>query len=169
LAAKFPEPFVKRNHLLAVIVILFSLPLFSQQLQLIGLNGKAAAITGADLKAMPRHSVTVTNPHTKSEEKYDGVLLSDLLAKVDAPMGEKLRGPAMLTFVKASASDKYAVVLALAEIDPHMRANEIIVADTMNGAPLDAHNGPLKLVVPGDLRPARSVRMLTSLLVAEAP
>jgi hypothetical protein len=160
---------VKRNYLLAAVIVLFCLPAFSQQLQLIGLNGKAAAITGADLKAMPRHTVTITNAHTKAEEKYEGVLLSDLLAKVDAPMGEKLRGPAMLTYVKASASDKYAVVLALAEVDPHMRANEIMVADTMNGAPLDAHNGPLKLVVPGDLRPARSVRMLTGILLQQAP
>jgi hypothetical protein len=84
-------------------------------------------------------------------------------------MGENLRGPAMLTFVKASATDKYAVVLALAEVDPHMRANEIMVADTMNGAALDAHNGPLKLVVPGDLRPARSVRMLNNILLQQAP
>jgi hypothetical protein len=44
-----------------------------------------------------------------------------------------------------------------------------MVADTMNGAPLDAHNGPLKLVVPGDLRPARSVRMLTGILLQQAP
>jgi hypothetical protein len=160
---------VNRKHLIALIVVIFSLPALSQQLQLIGLNGKAAAITGADLKAMPRHSVIITNAHTKAEEKYEGVLLSDLLAKVDAPMGEKLRGETMLTYVKATASDKYAVVLALAEVDPHMRANEIMVADSMNSAALDAHNGPLKLIVPGDLRPARSVRMLTSILLQEAP
>jgi hypothetical protein len=33
----------------------------------------------------------------------------------------------------------------------------------MNGKPLDAHSGPLKLVVTEDKRPARSVRNLTAL------
>ena len=160
---------MKRISSFAIVLLALSLPALAQQLQLIGLNGKALAVTGADLKAMPRHTVAVTNFHTKAQEKYEGVLLSDLLAKVDAPMGEKLRGHAMLTYVKAGASDNYNVLLALAEVDPGMRANEIIVADTLNGAPLDAKQGPLKLIVPGDIHPARWVRMLTAISLNQAP
>jgi len=33
----------------------------------------------------------------------------------------------------------------------------------MNDKPLDEHNGPLKLVVTEDKRPARSVRNLTTI------
>lgn len=160
---------MKRASLLILALFVLSFPVLAQQLQLIGLDGKAVAISPADFKAMPHHAVTVVNGHTKAQEKYDGVLLSDLLAKVGAPMGKDLRGPAMLTYVKASASDNYNVLLALAEVDPGMRANEIIVADTMDGKPLDAHNGPLKLVVPGDIHPARSVRMLTTVSIYRAP
>jgi len=37
------------------------------------------------------------------------------------------------------------------------------VADTLSGKPLDEHNGPLKLVVTEDMRPARSVRNLVQI------
>jgi hypothetical protein len=39
----------------------------------------------------------------------------------------------------------------------------VLVADTMNGKPLDARTGPFRLVVSDDKRPARSVRNLVSL------
>ncbi|HVZ18865.1 MAG TPA: molybdopterin-dependent oxidoreductase [Terriglobales bacterium] len=157
-----------KRHLFAAVLIVFSLPALAQQLQLTGLDGKTVTVTSTELKTMPRHSVSVTNPHTKAEEHYEGVLLSDLLAKIGAPMGKALHGPTMLTYVKAGASDNYNVLFAMAEIDPGTHVNEIIVADTMDSKPLDAKQGPLKLIVPGDARPARSVRMLTSISVQQA-
>jgi hypothetical protein len=39
------------------------------------------------------------------------------------------------------------------------------VADTMDGKPLDAHSGPLRLVSTEDTRPARGVRNLVRLEV----
>jgi hypothetical protein len=160
---------IRNLHLIVFAFLTFTASAFAQQLQLTGLDGKAITVTAADLKAMPRHPVVIVNAHTKADEKYEGVLLSDVLAKINAPMGEKLRGPLLLTYVKAGASDNYHVLLALADVDPEMRPNEIIVADTMNGAALDAKQGPLKLIVPGDKRPARSVRMLTTILLHQAP
>lgn len=159
---------MKRALFLSVLVLTFSLAALSQQVQLTGLDGKSVTVTAADLKAMPRHAVSVTNSHTKAQEKYEGVLLSDLLAKVGAPFGEKLHGPLMLNYVKVGASDNYHALLALAEVDPNTRANEIILADTMNGAALDAKQGPFKLIVPDDKRPARSVRMVTTISLHQA-
>jgi hypothetical protein len=66
--------------------------------------------------------------------------------------------------VVATGRDGYRAALALAEADPGMRTAPTIVADRADGAPLSAE-GPLRLVVAGDLRPARSVRMLVSLEV----
>lgn len=40
----------------------------------------------------------------------DGVRLSDLLVKAGAPLGEKLRGRGLATYVVAHPSDEYAVV-----------------------------------------------------------
>jgi len=56
-----------------------------------------------------------------------------------------------------TGADGYQVVLALAEIDPTFHLGEVLVADTMNGKPLDEHCGPFKLLVTEDKRPARSV------------
>jgi hypothetical protein len=45
-----------------------------------------------------------------------------------------------------------------------MRAGErVILADLMDGNPLDERTGPFQLVVEGDLRPARAVRMVSAI------
>jgi len=108
------------------------------------------------------------NPHTNADESYSGVRLFDLLAKVGAPLGNELRGKALANYVVAKGSDGYRVVLALGEVDPSFHPGEVLVADSMNGQPLDAHSGPFKLVVTEDKRPARSVRNLVSIELKEA-
>jgi DMSO/TMAO reductase YedYZ molybdopterin-dependent catalytic subunit len=119
----------------------------------------------AALRAMPRHSVTVREHDVT--RTYDGVLVGDLLARAGAPLGDRFRGPAVSTYVLATASDGYEVVYSLAELDPTFTHSEAIVADTVDGAPLDATTGPLRIVVPGDVRPARSIRMLQRLDVVQ--
>jgi len=61
------------------------------------------------------------------------------------------------------------VVLALAEIDPSLQKNQIIVADKLDGKLLDEKHGPLQLIVPEDERPARWIRMMTKVTVRRAP
>ena len=58
-------------------------------------------------------------------------------------------------------SDGYRVVLALGEVDPSFHPGAVLIADAMNGNPLDAHSVRLKLVATEDKRPARSVPNLT--------
>jgi hypothetical protein len=117
---------------------------------------------------MPRTTVTVHNEHSKADETYAGVRLSDVLAKMGAPLGHDLRGTALSGYIVATGSDGYAAVIALAEIDPSFHSGEVIVADTMNGQPLDAKSGPFKLVVTEDKRPARWVRNLVSIELKSA-
>jgi hypothetical protein len=69
----------------------------------------------------------------------------------------------------ATGSDGYKAVLALGEVDPSFHPGEVLVADTMDGKPLDAHSGPFKLVVTEDKRPARSVRNLASIELKSVP
>jgi DMSO/TMAO reductase YedYZ molybdopterin-dependent catalytic subunit len=124
-------------------------------------------LTAADLKNMPRKTLTVTNPHEKKSETYEGVLLQTLLARAGAPQGHDMRGPAMATYLLAEASDGYRVVFSLAELDADFTDAQVLVADTLDGAPLSGNLGPLRLVVPQDKRPARWVRMLKSLTVVQ--
>lgn len=114
----------------------------------------------AELKAMPRTTITVHNEHSKADETYMGVRVADLLAKMGVPLGKELRGIALSSYLVAVGSDGYEALIALTEVDPSFHTGEVIVADTMNGQPLEARSGPFKLVVTEDKRPARWVRNL---------
>ena len=115
---------------------------------------------------MPRLTLDVQDPHTGTAKHYAGVRLSDLLAKAGAPLGEKLRGSALAAYVLARATDGYAVLYSLAELDPALNANQIILADTMDGKPLDQQQGPFRVIVPVEKRPARWIRMVNALELA---
>ncbi len=133
-------------------------PAAAQTLSLSGEAGQHASLTAAQFAALPHTHVQVMQhgqPHA-----YDGVLLSDLLARVGAPHGEGIKGRELATVVRMSAHDGYQVVVSLAETDAVTRAAKMIVADREAGAPLKAEEGPFRLVIEDDLRPARSARQV---------
>jgi len=135
------------------------------QLKIGGAVATPLTLTVADLKAMPRTIIRAVNSHEKKTETYEGVLLEELLRKAGAPHGEHLRGALMTSYVVAEAEDGYRVVFALAELDSGFLDSEVLVADTMDGAPIGLKLGPLRLVAPHEKRPARWVRMLKSITV----
>ena len=135
------------------------------ELRISGAVSTLLVLTVADLKKMPRKSVSVVNPHDKKKETYEGVLLEEILRSAGVPQDEQLRGRAMATYVIAEAEDGYRVVFSLAELDSGILESEVMVADTMDGAPLVAQQGPFRLVAPHEKRPARWVRMLKSITV----
>jgi DMSO/TMAO reductase YedYZ molybdopterin-dependent catalytic subunit len=116
-----------------------------------------------ELKALPRTKVTVSE--SGKSVAYEGVLVAELLKKAGAPMGDALRGKALASYVLARGSDGYEVLMSLVELDTDLTASTIIVADTVDGQSIDARNGPLRLIVPKDSHPSRSVRMLERLEV----
>ncbi len=134
-----------------------------------GLDGNKQTITIDQLRQMPQQTVTLNNPHTKMTEKYEGVLLTDVLAKVTAPAGDKLRGDEMRDYVEVTGRDGYSAVFALAELDPAFQDNKVLVAISSEGKPLDDKQGPVRVVAPQDKRPARSVRMVETITVRRAP
>jgi DMSO/TMAO reductase YedYZ molybdopterin-dependent catalytic subunit len=126
-------------------------------------------LTAADLKGMPRKTLRVDNPHSKKTEIYEGVLVEDLLQKAGVLQGEQLRGQAMATYVLVEAADNYRVLFSLAEFNSSFQDSEIIVADTMDGAPIPGALGPFRLIAPHEKRPARWVEMVKSLTVVRVP
>jgi DMSO/TMAO reductase YedYZ molybdopterin-dependent catalytic subunit len=154
------------SHRVSCIVVLLLVTVVSGAAQVaksqIGGTGiEPLELTVPDLAKMARLAVDV-------RQHYEGVRLSDLLLRAGVTLGEKLRGKALATYVVARASDGYGVVYSLAELDPAMNDNQIIVADTMNGKALEPKQGPFKVVVPGDKRPARWIRMVNSFEVENA-
>ncbi len=121
-------------------------------------------ITPADLAAMPRTSVEVRQEDGQTTT-YEGVLVTEILKRAGTPLGADLRGAAVASYVLATASDGYQVVFSLAELDAGFTSNDIIVADTIDGKPLFAYQGPFRIVAPKDKRGARSIRMLQRLEV----
>ena len=112
---------------------------------------------------LPHQSVSVTNGHTHVKEVYSGVPLSKLLPLIGAPTGDGIRGVALSQYLLLTGEDGYRVVVPLAETDPAFYPGMIMVADTLNGKGLGEKEGPFKLVVSQDQRPARWVRNLKSI------
>jgi DMSO/TMAO reductase YedYZ molybdopterin-dependent catalytic subunit len=121
-------------------------------------------LTAADLKALPRVKVTAKG-HDGTAREYEGVALQSLLAKAGVPPSGELQGKNMTLVVVAEASDGYRAAFSLAELDGDFAGAQVLVADAEDGKPLDAQHGPLRLVVPGDKRQGRWVRLLNSITV----
>ncbi len=128
-------------------------------LTIVGDVGKTLTLTSDDLRALPRSRVEVKT-EDGTVNTYEGVFVGELLKRAGAPVGAELRGNAVASYVVATASDGYQVLFSLAELDPAFTSNDIIVADTVDGKPLFAYQGPFRIVAPKDLRGARSIRML---------
>jgi DMSO/TMAO reductase YedYZ molybdopterin-dependent catalytic subunit len=68
-----------------------------------------------------------------------------------------------------TAHDGYRVVFSLPELDPAFSDGRALLADRMDGQPLSAHDGPLRLVLPSEKREARWVRMVERIEMLSAP
>ena len=125
-------------------------------------------LTGSDFHALPHTTLTVTNGHSGARETYSGVPLIELLEKVGAPAPQAVKGKVLSDYIIATGSDNYHAVLALAEIEPGFHPGTVLVADTLNGKPLDTKEGPLKLIVEEDQKPARWVHNLVKVELKQA-
>jgi Oxidoreductase molybdopterin binding domain len=126
------------------------------------------AITAATLQGLPNRTISATDEHGNTAQ-YSGVALSDVLRQQGVPTGEAIRGAVMTRCVVVEASDGYKVVFSLSELDPGMTDRVVLIADTRDGAPFSAQEGPYRLIVPGEKRGARWVRQVTSVDVEDAP
>jgi DMSO/TMAO reductase YedYZ molybdopterin-dependent catalytic subunit len=152
------------------LALAFLAPLFAQdpdaKLIIAGDVAHPLTLTKDDLAKLPRTSVTVKGEGSDAvETTYEGVLLYDILKQAGAPLDKQLMGKALASYVLAEARDGYQVVYTLTELDPSFTSNKIIVADTIDGKPLFPYQGPLRLVVPGEKKGARSIRMLEKITV----
>jgi DMSO/TMAO reductase YedYZ molybdopterin-dependent catalytic subunit len=167
------------RRMLCVAAILASLGIFAQrqalaqgaattgptELKIGGAVTTPLVVSQADLKGTPRVTIHAVNTHSNKTEVYEGVPLAALLQKAGVPHGGQIQGPWMSAYVLVEAADNYRVVFSLAELDAGFLDSEVLVADTVDGAPLAAGEGPFKLVAPHDKRPARWVRMVKSITV----
>lgn len=128
-------------------------------------NPIAVPLDAATLAALPREAVQAdSHGHALTCE---GIDLVALLRHAGAMPDGELRGAQLARFVRADARDGYRVAFSLGELDPATGARRVFVVDRCDGKPLGDDVGPLRLLVPDDLRPARWVRQLQSITVEE--
>jgi len=125
-------------------------------------------LSASDLAAMPRERAEMADRHEEpggGKATYEGVALQEILKKAGIPFGKQMRGKSMAGYVLVGARDGYQVVFSLGELDPNLGKTRIIVADKRDGKGLLPYEAPIRLVLPGDGEPARSVRMVEKLEV----
>jgi len=129
--------------------------------------GQSSLVGASDFaKLSPR--IVSAKDHDGKKHQYSGVDLRDLLDQLGVPKGDAICGKEITDYVIAEAADGYCVVFSLTELDSQFGNTEVLIANKADGQPLSENEGPLRLVVPGDKRQARWIRMLKTLSVVRA-
>ena len=125
--------------------------------------------TSLDLKLADMQQFKQTNVMRKdrdgNDHTYTGVVLAEILQKAGATMGNDLKGENLTKFISVDASDGYQVVFALAELDKSFTDRTIILANMMDGKPLPAGDGPFRIIVQDEKKPARCIKQVTGIKV----
>jgi DMSO/TMAO reductase YedYZ molybdopterin-dependent catalytic subunit len=161
---------MRRTSALAFVLLFLSLFASAQSRPLLKIDGKIAApltITAEDWAKLPRATLMAPRGHSKEKFQFEGVPLKALLDKAGVFDPKKeLKGKQLLQYVVITASDGYRAIFSIAELDEATGATaNVLLADKVDGKPLDEKEAPLQLVVPTDKRPARCVRMVTAITV----
>jgi DMSO/TMAO reductase YedYZ molybdopterin-dependent catalytic subunit len=122
----------------------------------------------AELGKLPRVEAHTPDSHNPGKEiVYSGTPLIEVLKagglRLDS--GEPGFRETVAITVLVTGSDGYRAVFALAELSPDFADHVILLADIKDGQPLPPREGPFRIVVPGEKRPARWVRQVTAVEV----
>lgn len=122
------------------------------------------SISPVDLQQYKQTTVTRKDRDGK-DHTYSGVILSDILTKAGVTLGADLRGENLAKYLLVEASDGYQVLFGLAELDKGFTDRTIILADKIDGQPLAPADGPFRIIVQDEKKPARCVKQVTALKV----
>ena len=96
---------------------------------------------------------------------YSGVILSTILQKAGVTSGKDLRGKNLAKYILITANDGYKVIFALAELDKDFTDKIVILADKADGKPLPVGDGPFRVIVQDEKKPARCIKQVTEIKV----
>ena len=157
---------MKTPRLLCVLLLVstfYAVLASAQQLTVQNESGKQTVLSRADVESLP-HIRVATGSST-----FEGVALQAVLEKAGVEFGEALRGKRLASYLLVEAADGYKVVFALPEIDSAFGEKQVILAFLKDGKPLDAKEGPYRIVIPEENRMARWVRQVVALRILNAP
>jgi hypothetical protein len=159
---------MRRSPPIAVLLVLFlsSAVVQCQQLVVQSESGKQAALTRADIEALPHVRLSVAE-HSATTVSFEGVAVKSVLEKAGITFGESMRGRRLTRCLIVEAADGYRVVIALPELDPAFTDKQIVLAFSRDGKRLDEKEGPYRIVIPDEKRMARWVRQVTALKIVD--
>jgi hypothetical protein len=130
---------------------------FAGDVQLLAPNGRTQHLDPAALSRMPsvRTHISFLTEHGTEAADYTGATLWSVLQQLGLITSANARDREKQAII-VTGHDGYAVVLAMAEIDPAFEGKEVVLADQVNDHAMPA--GEIRLVVPGDRHGGRSVR-----------
>jgi DMSO/TMAO reductase YedYZ molybdopterin-dependent catalytic subunit len=159
---------MKKQLLTIVFLSFFTIAIKAQTVKVTGEVTIPLTLDAAALHKFTQTAVVRKDKEGKADHTYTGVTLSDILKKAGATMEDALKEKNLTKYLLVEASDNYQVVFALAELDKNYTDRLIILADTVDGKPLPAGEGPFRIIVQGEKKPVRCVRQVVSLKVVFA-
>ncbi|MBE7173112.1 MAG: molybdopterin-dependent oxidoreductase [Williamsia sp.] len=120
-----------------------------------------------DLAKMKQVPVAFTDRNGKSRQ-FTGTPVLDILAQAGVTLGKDLRGENLTKYMMVKCADGYEVLFSLAELDSSFTDRKIVLVFQSEGKPLSATEGPFRVVVPGEKKPARSCMQVTELVIRYA-
>ena len=159
---------IRRRFLILAVLSALSMPAaqaWAQQLTIQNDDGKRTVLSRADLEALPHVKVQAT-AHDVSAT-FEGVAVKTVLEKAGIVFGEGMRGKRLASCLLVEAADGYKVVIALPEMDPGFTDKQVVLAFLKDGKAMDSKEGPYRIVIPDEKRPARWIRQVTGLKIVD--
>lgn len=128
---------------------------------------KPLTISEADLQKFKQTTVN-RKDRDGNDHAYTGVVLTELLQSAGVTLGKDLKGENLVKYVLVEASDGYQVLFALAELDKDFTDRTIILADMIDGKPLLPADGPFRIIVQDEKKPARCIKQVTGIKIVFA-
>jgi hypothetical protein len=126
----------------------------------------------ADLGKLPAESFELSGPGGKHRAR--GVRLDRILVQFGFSAGEMGKGESIRDkragwkkVVRATAADGFEAAFSCAELSEQMGPTRAYVVFELDGKPLGSDLGPLRLAVPTDKEPSRSLRQLVRVEVVD--
>ena len=129
---------------------------------------ESLALDVAALKTRP--AVVIKVQEKGHEVAYKGVALREVLA-------DKLKGPASMANLRAlsdavlvvRAADGYQICVSATAVAMDEAGTRYLLATERDGEPLEAEQGPFKLIVPGDPQHVRWIRGIEAVDLVRMP
>lgn len=125
---------------------------------------KELSLSLADLQKMP-HQNAILKDRNGKDYTYSGVPVQDILKAAGVTVGKDLQGENLSKYLLVKCADGYQVLFSLAELDNSFSNKVAIIADQSEGKALPEAKGPLRFVMPGENKPARSCFQVVELEV----